>query len=191
MLKVFTGVALQPDVSEAGKFLSDLGFADYKLRPRTISPGFQRYETKVLRKILPTLVDVAKSPAFINVHRKNAKKQDAMSVSKYVRLQQTSFIEDQISLYKSRIEGIIEGTDSVQGKRPDLTTPDGKPINVELTNLLATQQKFRRMKPVDRRAAIAYLPVKLKEMGMDEKPDFSNPLHLEIMLEYRTSSKIR
>ena len=191
MLKVFTGVALQPDVSEAGKFLSDLGFADYKLRPRTISPGFQRYETKVLRKILPTLVDAAKSPAFINVHRKNAKKQDAMSVSKYVRLQQTSFIEDQISLYKSRIEGIIEGTDSVQGKRPDLTTPDGKPINVELTNLLATQQKFRRMKPVDRRAAIAYLPVKLKEMGMDEKPDFSNPLHLEIMLEYRTSSKIR
>jgi len=191
MLKVFTGVALQPDVSEAGKFLSDLGFADYKLRPRTISPGFQRYETKVLRKILPTLVDAAKSPVFIETHRKNAKEQDSMSVDKYIRLQQTSFIEDQISLYKSRIEGIIEGTDSVQGSRPDLTTPDGKPINVELTNLLATQQKFRRMKPVDRRAAIAYLPVQLRKMGMDEKPDFSNPLHLEIMLEYRTGSKIR
>ena len=114
-----------------------------------------------------------------------------MSVSKYIRLQQTSFIEDQITFYKSRIEGIIEGTDSIQGNRPDLTTPEGKPINVELTNLLATQQKFRRMKPVDRRAAIAYLPVQLRKMGIDERPDFSNPLHLEIMLEYRTDSKIR
>ena len=47
--KVFTGITQRKDVSEAGKFLMGLGFADYKLRPRTISPGLQKNETKVLR----------------------------------------------------------------------------------------------------------------------------------------------
>ncbi len=201
LLKVFTGLTLKEDVSEAGKFLNELGFADYKIRSRSISPGFQRYETKVLREIIPSIVEAAQSDVFVGFHKDRARMRpqearDKVSDEAYIKIQQTAFIQDQLGVYKSQIDKVITEA-STAGKetdavRSDLTTPDGKAVNVELTKYLLAQQKFRRLKPDERNAAFVALPSILAQMGReDEEPSMGNFDHLNMMLEYAKTMRVR
>lgn len=201
LLKVFTGLSLKEDVSETGKFLNELGFADYKIRSRSISPGFQRYETKVLREVMPSIVEAAQSEAFVGFHKGRARMRpqearDEVSDEAYIKIQQTAFIQDQIGVYKGQIDKVITEA-STTGKetdavRSDLTTRDGKPIDVELTKYLTAQQQFRRLKPDERNAAFVALPSILAQMGReDEKPSMANFEHLNMMLDYAKTIKVR
>lgn len=196
--KVFTGITQRKDVSETGKFLMGLGFADYKLRPRTISPGFQRYETKVLRFVLPSIVEAVQSKEVVGSFQDMARMRTAearadLSDEAFVRIQQTNLIEEEISRYKREVDGIItaESEEVTNQRRDDLTTVDGKPVNVELTELLQLHQQFRRMKPSQRRAAFTALPFLINEFGdeiglkEDERePSMANSKHIAMMIDY-------
>lgn len=196
--KVFTGITQRKDVSETGKFLSSLGFMDYKIRPRTISPGFQRYETKVLREVLPTIVEFVRSDRVTGTFEDMARMRSdsaraSVSDEAFVRLQQTKLINDEIASYKRQIDGIITAAPGTEldNARSDLTDKDGKPIDVELTEYLRVVQQFRRMKPDDRRAASVMLPYLIERfgdsigLGEDERePSMANQKHIELMLEY-------
>jgi len=195
LLKVFTGISLKEDVSKTGKFLNDLGFADYKIRSRSISPGFQRYETKVLREILPSIVDVVQSKNVVNTFKKMAEteKPEGMSVDAFVRIQQTNIVAKELANYKSKIDKIVIASPGRETNlaRSDLTTKDGKPIDVELSAYLKAQQQFRRMKPATRDAAYAALPYLINRFGdsiglaEDERePSLANIKHLKMMIDY-------
>jgi hypothetical protein len=198
LAKVFTGITQRKDVSETGKFLSGLGFMDYKIRPRTISPGFQRYETKVLREVLPTIVEFVRSDRVTGTFEDMARMRSdsaraSVSDEAFVRLQQTKLINDEIASYKRQIDGIITAAPGTEldNARSDLTDKDGKPIDVELTEYLRVVQQFRRMKPDDRRAASVMLPYLIERfgdsigLGEDERePSMANQKHIELMIEY-------
>lgn len=198
LAKVFTGITQRKEVSETGKFLSGLGFMDYKIRPRTISPGFQRYETKVLREVLPTIVEFVRSDRVTGTFEDMARMRSdsaraSVSDEAFVRLQQTKLINDEIASYKRQIDGIITAAPGTEldNARSDLTDKDGKPIDVELTEYLRVVQQFRRMKPDDRRAASVMLPYLIERFGDDiglgedeREPSMANQKHIELMLEY-------
>jgi len=195
LLKVFTGLSLKEDVSKTGKFLMDLGFADYKIRSRSISPGFQRYETKVLREFLPSVVENVQSKELVDTFKEMAKtdKLPGQSVDDFVRIQQTNIIEGELAEFKSKIEKVIvaEPGRKTDLARSDLTTKDGKPIDIELTEYLQAQQQFRRLKPSARRAAYSALPYLITKFGDDvglgedeREPTMSNVKHIRMMIQY-------
>jgi hypothetical protein len=202
LAKVFTGITQRKDISEAGKFLSSLGFMDYKIRPRTISPGFQRYETKVLREVLPSIVEFVRSDRITGKFKDMArmrsdKARASISDEAFIRLQQTDLINDELKIIKSQIDGIITAAPGTEldNARSDLTDKDGNPIDVRLTEYLRTVQKFRRLPPDKRRAASVALPFLLKEKGPELirkgyltedqlEPSLANEVHLELMLGF-------
>jgi len=202
LAKVFTGITQRKDVSEAGKFLSSLGFMDYKIRPRTISPGFQRYETKVLREVLPSIVEFVRSDRITGkfedmARMRNDKARANISDESFIRMQQTDLINDELKSIKSQIDGIITAAPGTEldNARSDLTDKDGNPINVKLTEYLRTVQKFRRLPPDKREAATVALPFLLKEKGPELvrkgyltenqlEPSLANEVHLELMLGF-------
>ena len=192
LLKVFTGIGLTSESSEAGKFLEGLGFRDYKMRTKSISPGFQRYETKVLRELLPTMVDVVKSPEFMRIYRTEARKRspeerDRKSDDAFIKDEQTRRITEILADYKRAIDPVLEGQDETGIVDPKT----GNPIDVRLTGYLEAQQKLRRMKPAERRAARNALPNILQELGRgDEKPSFANEDHVRMMLEYIKETRL-
>jgi hypothetical protein len=192
LLKVFTGIGLSKESSEAGKFLEKLGFRDYKMRTKTISPGFQRYETKVLRELLPTMVDVVTSPEFMRIYRtearkRNAEERDRKSDDAFIKDEQTRRITEILADYKAAIDPVITGSEETGIVDPK----SGNPIDVRLQGYLEAQQKLRRMKPAERRAARNALPNILQEVGRgDEKPSFANEDHIRMMLEYIKETKL-
>jgi len=192
LLKVFTGIGLSKESSEAGKFLEKLGFRDYKMRTKTISPGFQRYETKVLRELLPTMVDVVTSPDFMRIYRTEARKRSAeernrKSDDAFIKDEQTRRITEILADYKAAIDPVITGSEETGIVDPK----SGNPIDVRLQGYLEAQQKLRRMKPAERRAARNALPNILQEVGRgDEKPSFANEDHIRMMLEYIKETKL-
>lgn len=192
LLKVFTGIGLTKESSEAGKFLEGLGFRDYKMRTKSISPGFQRYETKVLRELLPTMVDVVKSPEFLRIYRTEARKRSPeerkrKSDDAFIKDEQTRRITEILADYKRAIDPVLEGQEETGLVDPKT----GNPIDVRLTGYLEAQQKLRRMKPAERRAARNALPNILQELGRgDEKPSFANEDHVRMMLEYVKETRL-
>jgi hypothetical protein len=202
LAKVFTGITQRKDVSEAGKFLSSLGFMDYKIRPRSISPGFQRYETKVLREVLPSIVEHVRSDRITGVFEdmarmRNDKARANISDEAFIRIQQTNLINDELTTIKRQIDGIITAAPGTEldNARSDLTDKDGNPVDVELTEYLRTVQQFRRLKPDQRRAASVALPFLLKEKGPELirkgyltedqlEPSLANEVHIELMLGF-------
>lgn len=202
LAKVFTGITQRKDVSEAGKFLSSLGFMDYKIRPRSISPGFQRYETKVLREVLPSIVEHVRSDRITGVFEDQARMRTKearanLSDDAYIRIQQTNLINDELATIKREIDGIITAAPGTEldNARSDLTDKDGNPVDVELTEYLRTVQQFRRLKPDQRRAASVALPFLLKEKGPELvrkgyltedqlEPSLANEVHIELMLGF-------
>jgi hypothetical protein len=192
LLKVFTGIGLSKESSEAGKFLEKLGFRDYKMRTKTISPGFQRYETKVLRELLPTMVDVVTSPDFMRIYRTEARKRSAeernrKSDDAFIKDEQTRRITEILADYKAAIDPIITGSEETGIVDPK----SGNPIDIRLQGYLEAQQKLRRMKPADRRAARNMLPNLLRNEGKgDEKPSFAREDHIRMMLDYIKETKL-
>lgn len=192
LLKVFTGIGLTSESSEAGKFLEELGFRDYKMRTKSISPGFQRYETKVLRELLPTMVDVVRSPEFLRIYGTEARKRSAeerkrKSDEAFIKDEQTRRITEILGDYKRAIDPVLEGQDETGIVDPKT----GNPIDVRLTGYLEAQQKLRRMKPAERRAARNALPNILEDLGRgDEKPSFANEDHVRMMLEYIKETRL-
>jgi hypothetical protein len=175
---------------------------DYKIRPRTISPGFQRYETKVLREVLPSIVEFVRSDRITGKFKDMArmrsdKARASISDEAFIRLQQTDLINDELKIIKSQIDGIITAAPGTEldNARSDLTDKDGNPIDVRLTEYLRTVQKFRRLPPDKRRAASVALPFLLKEKGPELirkgyltedqlEPSLANEVHLELMLGF-------
>ena len=192
LLKVFTGIGLSQESSEAGKFLEKLGFRDYKMRTKTISPGFQRYETKVLRELLPTMVDVVTSPDFMRIYRTEARKRsaeerDRKSDDAFIKDEQTRRITEILADYKAAIDPVITSSEETGIIDPK----SGNPIDVRLQGYLEAQQKLRKMKPAERRAARNALPNILQELGRgDEKPSFANEDHIRMMLEYIKETRL-
>lgn len=192
LLKVFTGIGLSRESSEAGKFLEKLGFRDYKMRTKTISPGFQRYETKVLRELLPTMVDVVTSPDFMRIYRTEARKRsaeerDRKSDDAFIKDEQTRRITEILADYKAAIDPVITSSEETGIIDPK----SGNPIDVRLQGYLEAQQKLRKMKPAERRAARNALPNILQELGRgDEKPSFANEDHIRMMLEYIKETRL-
>ena len=192
LLKVFTGIGLTKESSETGKFLERLGFKDYKMRTKTISPGFQRYETKVLRNLLPMAVEEVKSANYLREIRKlaedrDAEERDRKSDAAFIRDAQRRDIEDILADLKRAIDPVIEGAD----EESSVVDASGNPIDVRLTGYLADQQKLRRLKPSQRKDARNVLPVILKRLGRgDEKPSMANPDHVRMMLEYARDRRL-
>ena len=63
---------------------------------------------------------------------------------------------------------------------------------MELTKYILAQQKFRRLKPDERNAAFVALPSILAQMGReDEEPSMGNFDHLNMMLEYAKTMRVR
>jgi hypothetical protein len=189
LLKVFTGVGLTSESSETGKFLERLGFRDYKLRTRTISPGFQRYETKVLRELLPSAVSLVKDPAFISEQRKMYAASDKRKPAKtFIEDAQARAVVDILSGYKREIEDIMIG----ENEEGIVDPVSGNPIDIKLSSYLSTLQKFRRLKPSERRDALNKLPFLIKTAGLGpEKPNMAKETHLNMMLEYIKSTKLK
>ena len=193
LLKVFTGIGLTNESSEAGKFLEGLGFKDYRLRTRTISPGFQRYETKALRMLLPSVVELVKSPEFVSEQRKMAQQRSAEEKKRkpnkaFIEDAQARAVQDVISVYKRQIDPILTG-ENEEGV-VDPTT--GNPIDIKLSSYIETLQKFRRLKPTERRDAINKLPFLLRTLGLGpEQPNMANERHLNMMIDYVQSTKLK
>jgi len=175
---------------------------DYKIRPRSISPGFQRYETKVLREVLPSIVEHVRSDRITGVFEdmarmRNDKARANISDEAFIRIQQTNLINDELTTIKRQIDGIITAAPGTEldNARSDLTDKDGNPVDVELTEYLRTVQQFRRLKPDQRRAASVALPFLLKQKGPELirkgyltedqlEPSLANEVHIELMLGF-------
>ena len=191
LLKVFTGIGLTKESSETGKFLERLGFKDYKMRTKTLSPGFQRYETKILRELLPLVVKEVRSPQYVQEIRRLARnrpeeERDRKSDEAFIRDAQRLDVETELASIKRAIDPVIEGAD----EESSVVDASGNPIDVRLTGYLADIQKYRRLKPTSRRDARNMLPNLLKEAGKgNEKPSMADPVHIRMMLEYARDRK--
>ena len=191
LLKVFTGIGLTKESSETGKFLERLGFKDYKMRTKTLSPGFQRYETKILRELLPLVVKEVRSPQYVQEIRRLARnrpeeERDRKSDEAFIRDAQRLDVETELASIKRAIDPVIEGAD----EESSVVDASGNPIDVRLTGYLADIQKYRRLKPTSRRDARNMLPTLLKEAGKgSEKPSMADPVHIRMMLEYARERK--
>ena len=186
LLKVFTGLGTTKELSEAGQFMEKLGFKDYKVPSRTISKGFNQFETRVLRLVLPSIVEAARSNDFVRQQKQLARRSNAENEQKYVNVAQIKFIKDQIKFYKTQMEDYILDKDA-----DGLVTADGSPIDEKLTMYLRTQQTYRRMSKADREAAFLALPDLLRKLNIKEEPNLGDIVHLQAMIDYNKSTTIK
>ena len=192
LLKVFTGIALKEDVSEAGDFMQELGYKDWMIKSRqlgTASPGWDAYQQKVLRAVLPTIVEQVRTPEFRNTMLKRAdertlEEKAQKSNKTYLMDKQRRYIDEQIDYWKRNMDSLVQGTIDEETQKPKSAIYD-----IELTAYLKAVQKFRRLSKSERRDAINELPRLLRDQGLDGVPDLSNLIHIESMLTFVKESK--
>ena len=189
LLKVFTGLGLKEDVSEAGDFMQELGYKDWMIKSRTISPGFEAYQQKVLRAVLPTIVEHVRTPEFRNLMLKRADERTIEEKAKkpnktFLMDKQRRYIDEQLEYWKRNIDSLVQGTIDEETQKPKSAIYD-----IELTAYLKAVQKFRRLSKSERRDAINELPRLLRDQGLDGVPDLSNLIHIESMLTFVKESK--
>ena len=179
-LKVFGGLGMSQELSEAGQFMEKLGYRDFKIASRTVSKGFNQFQTRFLRKQLPLIVELAQSPEFIAEQKSLARQSGEKNVNKFIKIAQISFIDGQITNYKNSMDNYIADGDA--GK---LATPDGSPIDVRLTQLVRLQQQYRRLRPSQRDKAWQALPALIKDGGLKNKePNLADIEHLTALIKY-------
>tara|TARA_A100001011_G_scaffold111728_1_gene118238 strand:+ start:4146 stop:7802 length:3657 start_codon:yes stop_codon:yes gene_type:complete len=192
LLKVFSGIALKEDVSEAGDFMQKLGYKDWMIKSRqfgTASPGWDAYQQKVLREVLPTIVEHVRTPEFRNLMLKRADErtleQKAQKSNKtFLMDKQRRYIDEQLAYWKRNMDNLVIGTIDTETQKPKSVLYD-----IELTAYLKAVQKFRRLSKGERRDAINELPTLLREQGLDGIPNLSKLLHIETMLQFVKESK--
>ena len=179
-LKLFTGIGLSEELSEAGQFMEELGYRDFKIPSRTISKGFNQYETRFLRRMLPSIVEVVKSPEFVSEARQRARQNKESNVKAFVNKERIAYIDAAIKAYKSQIDDYIADKDA-----GDMVTPDGSPIDGNLTMYLRLMQQYRRLSPSARDRAYQNLPLLIREGNLKNKePNLGDPEHLAAMVEF-------
>ena len=179
-LKLFTGIGLSEELSEAGQFMEELGYRDFKIPSRTISKGFNQYETRFLRRMLPSIVEVVKSPEFVSEARQRARQNKEPNVKAFVNKERIAYIDAAIKTYKSQIDDYIADKDA-----GDMVTPDGSPIDGNLTMYLRLMQQYRRLSPSARDRAYQNLPLLIREGNLKNKePNLGDPEHLAAMVAF-------
>lgn len=179
-LKLFTGIGLSEELSEAGQFMEELGYRDFKIPSRTISKGFNQYETRFLRKMLPSIVEIVKSPEFVSEARQRARQNKESNVKAFVNKERIAYIDAAIKKYKSMMDDYIADKDA-----GDMVTPDGSPIDGNLTMYLRLMQQYRRLSPSARDRAYQNLPLLISEGNLRNKePNLGDPEHLAAMVEF-------
>ena len=179
-LKIFTGIGLSEELSDAGKFMEELGYRDFKIPSRTISKGFNQYETRFLRKMLPSIVEVIKSPEFVSEARQRARQNKEPNVKAFVNKERIAYVDASIKKYKSMMDDYVADKDA-----GDLVTPDGSPIDGNLTMYLRLMQQYRRLTPSARDRAYQNLPVLIQEGNLRNKePNIGDPEHLAAMVDF-------
>ena len=179
-LKLFTGIGLSEELSEAGQFMEELGYRDFKIPSRTISKGFNQYETRFLRRMLPSIVEVVKSPEFVAEARQRARQNKEPNVKAFVNKERIAYIDAAIKTYKSQIDDYIADKDA-----GDMVTPDGSPIDGNLTMYLRLMQQYRRLSPSARDRAYQNLPLLIREGNLRNKePNLGDPEHLAAMVAF-------
>ena len=179
-LKLFTGIGLSEELSEAGQFMEELGYKDFKIPSRTISKGFNQYETRFLRRMLPSIVEVVKSPEFVSEARQRARQNKEPNVKAFVNKERIAYIDAALKTYKSQMDDYIADKDA-----GDLVTPDGSPIDGNLTMYLRLMQQYRRLSPSARDRAYQNLPILIRDGSLRNKePNIGDPEHLAAMVEF-------
>ena len=179
-LKLFTGIGLSQELSEAGQFMEELGYKDFKIPSRTISKGFNQYETRFLRRMLPSIVEVVKSPEFVSEARQRARQNKEPNVKAFVNKERIAYIDAALKTYKSQMDDYIADKDA-----GDLVTPDGSPIDGNLTMYLRLMQQYRRLSPSARDRAYQNLPILIRDGSLRNKePNIGDPEHLAAMVEF-------
>lgn len=188
ILKVFTGLGLSQQVSDTGKFLQDLGFVDYLERPRSVSPGFKNFETKRLRQTLPTIVEFVTSKSYLDRLKSAAGPRDSKQLRVFIRRNQRKDIKDYLNKQKNAIDGFIENAGLPDSK---LFTPEGKPVDIKMTEFMRVQQSFRRLSKIDRKLVLSVLPDLIKanpELG--DEVDLNNPKQIGAMIKWIKNRKL-
>ncbi len=109
--RVLLGLNLATPDSEEGEYLQRLGFTDFELGSKSGVPSIRRFETKILRSVLPILVDVAKSrETQVRNEYRNAGKatKDKYSEQAYVNIDIRALIKEQLSQVKRNISDISQ-----------------------------------------------------------------------------------
>ena len=186
LLKVFTGLGKTQESSKTGKELEKLGFKGWKLRTKSISPGFKNFDAKFLRAYLPTILEQANNPRVIGMVRDRARmrpndERQRVSDKNFVRAYKQKVILDSLKDYRSSIDSFI----AAEGGGDVVFEVDGTPVDLRLTQYLVDQQAYRKLSAVDRKNARLNLPLSLQTLNRgDEKPDFGiGSDHIRIMIE--------
>jgi len=178
LLKVVTGYSVKSDLSEAGKFMEDLGFKDWKMITRSMSPGFKRFEEQFLKEHFMTVVDEVKKggseyDGFVEeAKNRPLKNRKSLSDETYIRELQRSYITNRLDDIKKSIDNYIGVID--EGGEID--------IDVEMTRLMTAHQKYRRLSKQDRRLALQRRYMVEDAFGVD-KLDLTNIEHLEALID--------
>ena len=179
-LKIFTGIGLTEELSEAGQYLERLGYRDFKIPSRTISKGFNQYETRYLRSMLPNIVNIIRSPEWRSEQAVRAASVSEDNVEKFTNIAAIAFVDSQLRFYKGQMEDYIADQDA-----GELVTPDGSPIDTKLTTYMRLQQRYRRLTPSQRADAWQNLPALIRDGGLtNQEPNLGDPEHLFAMIEF-------
>ena len=180
--KIFFGLSLSKEKSEAGKYMENLGLTEWEQRPKTISPGMERYEVKFMREYLPNIVEVAQTTVYDLAKEEYDSYDYNISEEKFINQKTIAFLKNELQKVRANIDGVIEAKGDVKS---DLVTPEGKPIDITLTQNIQAQQRFRKLPKHQRRDALNMLPSLLYDLGRgNEEPDLSNAEHIDIMVDY-------
>ena len=184
LLKVLTGLNVTKEMSEAGKFLQDLGYKDWKMVTRTMSPGFKRFETAFLKEHFMTVVDEIKEGSVIydnfmdRAKNRPLKDRQKLPDKTFVRDKQREYVDDRLKLIKGQIDNYIGEID--EGGYIN--------INLELTRVVTANQKYRRLNYMKRKNALSEQHVVAKALGV-EKLDLTNIEHLEALIFFAKGMK--
>ena len=180
MLKVFSGLSTKREYSDAGKYLEDLGYRDFKIVTRSISPGFKNFEAASLRENLTTIVDHVKEGSYFYTmqekfyNKLSDKAKSNIKKRTFIRDAQRKEIDNQLRFFKSKIDKFIAGieTDDKGSLKFD--------IEFEKSRYVLAAQKFRRLPATAKKDALNKMEIFLK----GETLDLSNPIHLEKIVDF-------
>ena len=180
MLKVFSGLSTKREYSDAGKYLEDLGYRDFKIVTRSISPGFKNFEAASLRENLTTIVDHVKEGSYFYTmqekfyNKLSDKAKSNIKKRTFIRDAQRKEIDNQLRFFKSKIDKFIAGieTDDKGSLKFD--------IEFEKSRYVLAAQKFRRLPATAKKDALNKMDIFLK----GETLDLSNPIHLEKIIDF-------
>ena len=184
LLKVLTGLSVTKELSEAGKFLQDLGYKDWRMVTRTMSPGFKRFETAFLKEHFMTVVDEIKEGSYMydnfmdRAKNRPLKDRKKLPDKTFVRDLQRGYVDDRLKEMKASIDNYIGEID--EGGYIN--------INLEVTRMVTANQKYRRLNKQKRKNALNEQHIVAKAFGV-EKLDLTNVEHLEALIFFAKGMK--